>query len=482
MSLTKYEILLKTAECGSFTRAAQELNFTQSGISHAVSSLEAELGTTLVVRSHGGVSLTADGRALLPYFREMCALQHQLEQKAADLRGLDTGLVRVATFTSVSEKWMPYILKSFQEIYPKIEFELLPSNFNNEIADWVTHGQADCGFVSLPTEKHLDSWLLQRDQWKVIVPCDHPLAGRDPFPPEALEQYPVILLDEGDEVIVPEPFYPNYHTFITTAGGVIHPLHTKPEEGYFYADRARIEACITPKTKAIMITNPGNPTGTCLTEAQMKMLLDVAVAHDLYLVADEVYREFTYDGEPLHSFGKFDYGQENLILIDSVSKRFSACGARIGCLISRNREFMANALKYCQARLSVATLDQIAAAALYSVGPEYFEQVRQEYKRRRDTVVRKLHEIPGVICECPRGAFYLMAALPVDDAEKFQLWLLQEFEDHGDTVMFSAGEPFYATPGKGRNEIRIAYVLKQEDLERAMDLLALGIRKYNETH
>ena len=299
---------------------------------------------------------------------------------------------------------------------------------------------------------------------------------------EALQIALQCILDDGDEILIPEPFYPNYHTFITTAGGVIHPLHTKPEEGYFYADRARIEACITPKTKAIMITNPGNPTGTCLTEAQMKMLLDVAVAHDLYLVADEVYREFTYDGEPLHSFGKFDYGQENLILIDSVSKRFSACGARIGCLISRNREFMANALKYCQARLSVATLDQIAAAALYSVGPEYFEQVRQEYKRRRDTVVRKLHEIPGVICECPRGAFYLMAALPVDDAEKFQLWLLQEFEDHGDTVMFSAGEPFYATPGKGRSEIRIAYVLKQEDLERAMDLLALGIRKYNETH
>ena len=290
------------------------------------------------------------------------------------------------------------------------------------------------------------------------------------------------ILDDDDEILIPEPFYPNYHTFITTAGGVIHPLHTRPEEGYFYADRARIEACITPKTKAIMITNPGNPTGTCLTIEQMKMLLDVAVEHDLYLVADEVYREFTYDGEPLHSFGKFDYGQENLILIDSVSKRFSACGARIGCLISRNKDFMANALKYCQARLSVATLDQIAAAALYTVGPDYFEQVRQEYKRRRDTVVRKLHEIPGVICECPRGAFYLMAALPVDNAEKFQLWLLQEFEDHGDTVMFSAGEPFYATEGKGLNEIRIAYVLKQEDLERAMDLLALGIQKYNETH
>ena len=206
MSLAKYEILLKVAECGSFTRAAQQLNFTQSGISHAVSSLETELGTTLVVRSHGGVSLTADGRALLPYFREMCALQHQLEQKAADLRGLDTGLVRVATFTSVSEKWMPYILKSFQELYPKIEFELLPSNFNSEITEWVAHGQADCGFVSLPVESHLDSWLLQRDQWKVIVPCNHPLAGRDPFPPEALEQYPVILLDEGDDYEIQEVF------------------------------------------------------------------------------------------------------------------------------------------------------------------------------------------------------------------------------------------------------------------------------------
>ena len=180
MSISKYQVFLKVVSCGTFTKAAEALNFTQSGISHAINSLEAELGVTLLSRNRGGVVLTADGRALLPYFQQMCALQHQLEQKAADLRGLDTGLVRVATFTSVSEKWMPYILKSFQELYPKIEFELLPSNFNNEIADWVTHGQADCGFISLPTpaEKYLDCWLLQRDQWKVILPCDHPLAGR----------------------------------------------------------------------------------------------------------------------------------------------------------------------------------------------------------------------------------------------------------------------------------------------------------------
>ena len=299
---------------------------------------------------------------------------------------------------------------------------------------------------------------------------------------EALQIACNCILDDGDEIIVPEPFYPNYHTFITTAGASIHPLHTRPEEGYFFADRAKIEACITPHTRAIMVTNPGNPTGTCLTRDEMKMILDVAVEHDLYLIADEVYREFAYETGELLSFLQFGYGYENLILIDSVSKRFSACGARIGCLISRNVEFMAQALKYCQARLSVATLDQVAAAALYSVGPEYFAAVREEYHRRRDTVVRKLHEIPGVVCECPKGAFYLMAALPVDDAEKFQQWLLEEFDDHGDTVMFAAGGPFYATPGKGLNEIRIAYVLKQEDLERAMDLLALGIQKYNETH
>lgn len=201
MSLTKYKIFLKTVERGSFTAAARELNFTQSGVSHAIGSLEEELGVTLMVRSHGGVTLTADGRSLLPFFQEMCATQHRMEQQAADLKGLDTGLIKVATFTSVSEKWLPSILKSFQALYPRIEFELLPSNFYSEIEDWVLYGQADCGFIALPTpaEKKLDFWLLQRDSWKVILPCDHPLAGREPFPPEALEQYPIILLDEGDD-------------------------------------------------------------------------------------------------------------------------------------------------------------------------------------------------------------------------------------------------------------------------------------------
>ena len=209
------------------------------------------------------------------------------------------------------------------------------------------------------------------------------------------------------------------------------------------------------------------------------MLVDIAKEYDLFLVGDEAYREFVYGGEALQSFASYDDAREHIIVIDTVSKRFSACGARVGCLLSHNKEFMAHAMKYCQCRLSVATLDQIAAAALYSVDGDYFAAVRDEYKLRRDTVVRKLKEIPGVICECPKGAFYLMAALPVDDADNFQRWLLEEFEDNGETVMFAPGEPFYGTPGKGKNEIRIAYVLQQEKLERAMDLLARGIEAYN---
>ncbi len=297
---------------------------------------------------------------------------------------------------------------------------------------------------------------------------------------EALQIALNCILDEGDEIVIPEPFYPNYSTFVYTAGASIRPIPTTPEEGYFYADRARVEAAITPRTRAVLITNPGNPTGVVLRPEECRMLADVARDRGLFLVVDEVYREFVYGGEEMTSFAQFGDISENLILIDSVSKRFSACGARIGALISRNRELMGHAIKYCQARLSVATLDQVAAAALYSLPADYFDAIREEYHRRRDTVVRKLHEIPGVVCLCPEGAFYLMAKLPVDDADKFQQWLLTDFSDHGDTVMFAPGQPFYATPGRGVDEIRIAYVLKQADLERAMDLLALGLRAYNQ--
>ena len=296
---------------------------------------------------------------------------------------------------------------------------------------------------------------------------------------EALQIAMNCILDDGDEILIPEPFYPNYNTMVCTCGAAIHPIPTCPEEGYHYADRQKIEAEINEHTRAIMCTNPGNPTGTVLTPEEMRMMVDIAKEHGLFIIGDEAYREFVYAGEPLQSLGEFEDAAENVIVIDTVSKRFSACGARIGCLISRNKELMAHAMKYAQCRLCVPTIDQVASAALYDVGPAYFAAVRDEYKRRRDTVMRKLKEIPGVVCECPKGAFYAMAALPVDDAEKFQIWLLEHFEDHGDTVMFAPGGGFYATPGKGKNEIRIAYVLKQADLERAMDLLALGIQAYN---
>ena len=296
---------------------------------------------------------------------------------------------------------------------------------------------------------------------------------------EALLLTCLCILDPYTEVIIPEPYYPNYTTFVHAAGGQIRALPTCPEEGYRYADRKRIESLITKNTRAILITNPGNPTGVVLDEKEMRMIADVAKKHNLFLICDEVYREFCYDekfGVP--TMAKFRDIDDNLVIIDSVSKRFSACGARVGCVVTRNRELQQALLKLCQSRLSVATIDQIGAAALYSVDHEFFRQSKAEYQKRRDTVVSRLRQNPGVLVEEPMGAFYLMASLPVDDADKFQRWLLESFEDNGETVMFAPGAPFYETPGKGVNEVRIAYVLKQQDLERAMELLALGLERY----
>ena len=205
----------------------------------------------------------------------------------------------------------------------------------------------------------------------------------------------------------------------------------------------------------------------------------MAKEHNLYLICDEVYREFVYDTDNVLCAGKFRDVDDNVVVIDSVSKRFSACGARIGMLISRNRELMAQALKFCQGRLCTTTLEQVGAAALYSVGPEYFAKVREEYRRRRDICYRKLTAIPGVVCAKPMGAFYVMAKLPIDNADEFMKFMLTEFEDKGETVMCAPAAGFYATPGCGINEIRIAYVLKEKDLERALDLLAMGIEAYN---
>ena len=296
---------------------------------------------------------------------------------------------------------------------------------------------------------------------------------------EALLLTCLSILDPYTEVIIPEPYYPNYTTFVHAAGGVIRAMPTSPEDGYRYAYKDKIESLITKNTRAIMITNPGNPTGVVLSEEEMRMIADVAKKHDLFLICDEVYREFCYDDKfGVPTMGKYRDIDENLVIVDSVSKRFSACGARVGCVVTRNKELQAALLKMCQSRLSVATIDQIGAAALYKVDHEFFRVSKEEYRKRRDLVVEKLRKIPGVVVEEPMGAFYVMASLPVDNADKFQRWLLEEFTDKGDTVMFAPGAPFYETPGKGINEVRIAYVLKQQDLERAMDVLAAGIAQY----
>ena len=296
---------------------------------------------------------------------------------------------------------------------------------------------------------------------------------------EALLLTCLSILDPYTEVIIPEPYYPNYTTFVHAAGGVIRALPTNPWEGYRYAKRERIESLITKNTRAIMITNPGNPTGVVLDQEEMRMIADIAKKHDLFLICDEVYREFCYDDKfGVPTMARFNDIDDNLVIIDSVSKRFSACGARVGCVVTKNKDLQAAILKFCQSRLAVATIDQLGAAALYDVDHDFFRQCKAEYQRRRDTVVSRLRLIPGVVVEEPMGAFYVMASLPVDDSDKFQRWLLEEFDDKGDTVMFAPGAPFYETPGKGVNEVRIAYVLKQQDLERAMEILAKGIAQY----
>ena len=296
---------------------------------------------------------------------------------------------------------------------------------------------------------------------------------------EALQMLLASILDDGDEIIIPEPFYPNYSTFVTLTGAAIRPVTTCPEEGYRFAVRERIEACINEHTRAILFTNPGNPTGTVLSAEELRLLADIAKEHGLFLIGDEVYREFVYGGEPLVSLLQLKGYDENVVVIDSVSKRFSACGARIGCMITRNKALYNQAMKWCQGRLCTSTLDQVASAALYSVGPEYFAAVREEYKARKDALTEGLKKIPGVVYSQPQGAFYVMAALPVDDAEKPQIWMLEEFEDKGETLMFTPAESFYKTPNTGRNEIRMAYVINRDDITRSMELLAKGIEAYN---
>ena len=284
--------------------------------------------------------------------------------------------------------------------------------------------------------------------------------------------------DPEDEVIIPEPFYANYNGFAVAAGMNVVPVTAKIENGFALPPVAAIEQKITSKTKAIVICNPGNPTGYLYSKEELEQLRDIVKKHNLFLFADEVYREFCYDGAKPFSVMNLEGIEQNVIMIDSVSKRYSMCGARIGALVSKNKDVMAAALKFGQARLSPPTIDQIAAEAALDTPQSYFDNVVEEYVERRNITVEGLNKIPGVFCPKPSGAFYCVAKFPVDSAEKFCQWLLEEFEYNGETVMMAPANGFYSTKGEGTQEARIAYVLNKDSLRSAVKCLEEALKVY----
>jgi aspartate aminotransferase len=295
---------------------------------------------------------------------------------------------------------------------------------------------------------------------------------------EAIEIAMMTCLNEGDEIIIPEPFYANYNGFATHAGLVVKPVRSHIESGFALPSITQFEKIITRKTKAIMICNPNNPTGYLYSREELEALRDLVLKHDLFLFSDEVYREFCYDGQTHFSVMQLKGLSNNVVLLDSVSKRYSACGARIGALITKNKEVIAGAMKFAQARLSPPTFGQVASEAAIDTPQSYFDAVKKEYTARRDFVVEALNKMDGVFCPKPQGAFYCIARLPIDDADVFCQWLLEKFEYKNQTVMLAPATGFYFTEGAGKNEVRIAYVLKIEDLKAAMICLDEALKVY----
>lgn len=288
----------------------------------------------------------------------------------------------------------------------------------------------------------------------------------------------MVCMDPGDEVIIPEPFYANYNGFATEAGIIVKPIVSSIENGFALPPMEDFEKLITPKTKAIMICNPNNPTGYLYSEQELQSLKEIVKKHDLYLMSDEVYREFCYDGNQHFSAMNLEGIEDNVILLDSVSKRYSACGVRIGCFISKNKEVMTTAMKFAQARLSPPTFGQILSEAACDTPKEYFDKVIAEYVTRRNVVVEAINKMEGCYCPNPKGAFYAVAKLPIDNADKFCQWLLEDFEYNNETVMLAPATGFYSTKGKGTDEIRISYVLKVEDLKASMKCLEEALKVY----
>jgi aspartate aminotransferase len=316
---------------------------------------------------------------------------------------------------------------------------------------------------------YYNEYNIHLDHTDIIITC----GGS-----EAIEIALMTCFNAGDEIIIPEPFYANYNGFSKAADVVVKPIRSFIETGFALPPIAEFEKAITPKTKGIMICNPGNPTGYLYTKAELEALRDLVKKHDLFLLSDEVYREFCYDGKEYVSVMHLSGIEENVVLLDSISKRYSACGARIGAMISKNKNVMTAALKFAQARLSPPSYGQIGAEAALDTPKSYFEEVKKEYVARRDYVIGALNKIKGVFCPNPSGAFYCIAKLPIDNADKFCQWLLEEFNYNSQTVMLAPATGFYSTPGAGNDEVRIAYVLNLEDLKNAMTCLEEALKLY----
>ena len=287
------------------------------------------------------------------------------------------------------------------------------------------------------------------------------------------------IMDDGDEVIIPEPFYANYNGFSTASGGKVVPVVSKIENNFALPSIEEFEKLITPKTKAILICNPGNPTGYLYSKEEIQKLAKIVKEHDLFLIADEVYREFAYDGTEHYSVMQEPGLEDHAIMIDSVSKRYSMCGARIGCIVSKNKEVINTALKFAQARLSPPTYAQIASEAALDTPQSYFDDVIDEYVSRRNTLIEGLQTIEGVKVAKPKGAFYCIAELPVNNTDDFAQWLLENFSLNNETIMVAPAAGFYSSDGLGKNQVRIAYVLKEEDLKAAINILREALKEYN---
>ncbi|MEO5889203.1 MAG: pyridoxal phosphate-dependent aminotransferase [Ferruginibacter sp.] len=284
-------------------------------------------------------------------------------------------------------------------------------------------------------------------------------------------------MDAGDEVIIPEPFYANYNGFAVEAGVTVTPIRSSIETGFALPPIEDFEKVITPKTKAIIICNPNNPTGYLYSKEEMEILKQIILKHNLYLFADEAYREFCYEGTHT-SFMHLEDVDDNIVLMDTISKRYSACGGRIGALVTKNQALLSSVMKFAQARLSPPSFAQILGEAAVDLPDNYFDTTKAEYKKRRDTIVKRLNAIPGVFCPNPGGAFYAMAKLPIDDADVFCQWLLESFSYKGQTVMLAPATGFYGTPGLGKQEVRLAYVLNTTAIDAAMDCLEKALEEY----